>query len=316
MTGVTRRRFLAVSACGAAFSGLGPANAQAARTWRGVALGAAASITLHNADADQADELIASAVTEISRLEALFSLYRPDSAIAKLNRQGRLDNPDPEFLTVLSLSDAVFRATEGAFDPTVQGLWADLATLHANRVPESEEVLAVCQQAGNKIGFGLVDRRTDRVALLRSNMALTLNGIAQGYITDRITDLLRNSGMKSVLVHLGETRAVGRRQDGTPWRVGINSSALPGRIVRTLQLQDRAVATSAATGTTFDADRMVSHILDPRGLVPARPHRQVSVEAPTAVLADALSTAACLMTDMQARESIGQFDDCRIVYTA
>ena len=313
MTGVTRRRFIAVSACGAAFSGLRSASAQAAPTWRGVALGASASITLHTADADQANEVIASAVAEVSRLEKLFSLYRPNSAIAKLNGQGRLDHPDPEFLAVLSLSDAVFKATGGAFDPTVQALWAKLAALHAEGAPGREDVLEACGRAGNRVGFDLVDVRNDQISFARSNMALTLNGIAQGYITDRVTDLLRAAGMKNILVHMGETRAIGVSADGTPWRAGITLSALPRRTVRTLLLRDRALATSATFGTTFDADGTVSHILDPHARMPTRLRRQISVEAPTAALADALSTAACLLTDRQARAAMDRFDDCRIV---
>src|SRR5690606_10882163 len=71
------------------------------------------------------------------------------------------------------------------------------------------------------VGFDGVGFNRDRIAFARSGMALTLNGIAQGFITDRIVELLRAGGVTSTLADVGEIRALGRRPDGTPWRVGI-----------------------------------------------------------------------------------------------
>ena len=117
----------------------------------------------------------------------------------------------------------------------------------------------------------------------RPGMALTLNGIAQGWITDRIVDRLRAAGVTSTLVDMGEIRGLGT------WRVGIAGTDA------VLALTDRAVATSAPQGFAFDPAGRFTHIIDPRtGATPAR-YARVTVTAPTAAAADALSTGFALM---------------------
>ena len=69
----------------------------------------------------------------------------------------------------------------------------------------------------DKVGFN-----RDRIAFARSGMALTLNGVAQGYTTDCVIDLLRAGGVTSALANIGEVRALGSGPDGSPWRVAIH----------------------------------------------------------------------------------------------
>ena len=126
---MNRRRFIQIAAGGtaAALSALvKPGSGAASVVWRGVALGASAKIIL-DGDPAGSGAVISNMVGEIARLEKLFSLYRRDSAISLLNRTGRLDNPDPDFLALLSMSDRIHGASNGAFDPTIQSAWAALA---------------------------------------------------------------------------------------------------------------------------------------------------------------------------------------------
>ncbi len=127
-------------------------------------------------------------------------------------------------------------------------------------------------------------------------MALTLNGIAQGYITDRIVDLLRAGGIESSLVDMGEIRVLGARPDATPWRVGLANAVAGAQLSpAVLEIVDKAVATSSPDGFRFDPAGHFGHLLDPRtGLSSAR-WRNVTVVAPDAATADALSTAFSLM---------------------
>ena len=286
---VSRRRFLAISAAAGGVALAGPACAGAFR-WRGRALGAEASITLSGLDRTAATGMAQHVEAEISRLEGIFSLYRPDSEIRRLNGAGRIAYPSQEMLELLDLARLANETTGGAFDPTVQPLWR----LHAqaageNRAPTPGEMRIARQAAGwrhVRIGAGLVGFR-------RPGMALTLNGIAQGYIADRIAGLLRSRGLVDVLIDTGEIKAHGRRADGEPWRAGI---ALPDKTpVTRVTLSDRSLATSAPQATLLDAARGTGHILDPRTGEPAARWRLASVSAPRAALADALSTAFCLM---------------------
>ncbi len=322
MTALTRRRFIAISA--AAACGSHPALAFSRTSqpiiWRGVALGARAEIRLDVEAGGRAEatRIIAACRAEIDRLENIFSLYRADSAIARLNRDGRLEAPDADLLTLLSSAASVHRASDGAFDPTVQTLWEAYARIHTEISEDNgsrrRQIAAAHERLAGRIGFDAVTIAPDRIAFGRPGMALTLNGIAQGFITDRIADLLRRRGLDHVLVDIGELRALDGRRDGSGWPVRIAEPGNDKATARTLRLNNRALATSEPLGTTFDAAGRFGHIVDPRAGRPAARCRQVSVEAPSAAIADALSTAFCLMPDDKARQAIKTFPGAELVH--
>ena len=148
----------------------------------------------------------------------------------------------------------------------------------------------------------LFDR--NRIVLSRSGMALTLNGIAQGYATDRVVNLLRQEGIGKSLVDMGESRALGSRPDGTPWRIGIADPDQPERIGGTLEVTDQAVATSGSYGFRFDSAGRFNHLFDPRSGTSAHLHKSVTVAMPTATAADALSTAFSLLPTAEISETL------------
>ncbi|MDN5787043.1 FAD:protein FMN transferase [Pseudorhodobacter sp.] len=276
----TRRRFLAISAAALTL----PRATQAAPlyTWKGVALGAGATIRLAHPDAA---EIAARAAAEISRLEDVFSLYRTDSALSRLNANGRLDAPPFELLQCLSLAGAVHSATDGRFDPTIQPLWAAYAEALGQAPAPKLLAKALAQTGWEKI------RLDEMVITMEPGMALTLNGIAQGFIADQVADLLRSEGLRNILIDTGEFAALGGQPDGGAWPVKLATGG-------TVALENRALASSAPLGTTFDSAGTLSHILDPRSGLPAVARwRGVSISARSAALADALTTAACLASD-------------------
>lgn len=120
-----RRRFFGITAAAAGFPLL-PFGAAAAtprlRIWSGVALGADAMLQVHHPDPATADRLIAAALAEVRRLEAIMSLYQPDSALMRLNRAGALDDPPPDLVRVLGESAEYHALMGGMFDVTVQPL--------------------------------------------------------------------------------------------------------------------------------------------------------------------------------------------------
>ena len=122
-------------------------------------------------------------------------------------------------------------------------------------------------------------------------MGLTLNGIAQGYATDRVVALLRAEGIERSLVDMGESRALGARDKGVPWRIGVADPDAPERVSETLELVDNAVATSGAYGFRFDPEGRCNHLLDPKSGGSAGLYKSVTVIASTATAADGLSTA-------------------------
>lgn len=293
---MARRRFIRIGAALGALA-LAPVAAPAAlpvHRWSGSALGAHASIELIGGDKVYAEATFAAVEQEVSRLEALFSLYRSDSALSRLNASGRLDAPEADFLRLLTLARGVHAETGGLFDPTVQPLFAAYAAHYAGG---RTDALPAAELAGRLalVGFDQVAFDEAAVRFSRPGMAMTLNGVAQGYITDRVADLLKARGFGNVLLDIGEVRALGEGRDGLGWKVGLAAGPDGDALAARLRLEDRAVATSMMGGTVLDAAGRVGHILHPgRGAV-ASAFSAVSVVAPEAALADALSTAAVLM---------------------
>jgi thiamine biosynthesis lipoprotein len=296
----SRRRFLSISAASLAAGPTFASTPKMAR-WQGRAMGAAAQMMISGMDQAQAAPLFALIEAELMRLEAIFSLFQPTSQLALLNARGHLSAPAPELLDVLSLSASLNAATDGAFDPTVQPLWQAIRQAQALG---TEPVITVTP------GWNHLRYDSQEVRFLRPNMGLTLNGIAQGYITDRIAALLRGEGLQNMLLDMGEIAALGNRPDGRGWQVGVASPN--GSLRSKLSLSDRALATSAAAGTQIGDGQ--SHILDPRTGLGAAASRMVSVSAPKAALADGLSTALCLLPATTAPAVIRQFAGAKLEY--
>jgi FAD:protein FMN transferase len=272
-----------------------PSNAARLYRWQGTALGSPSCILLHHPDAGAAERAVAHCVAEIERLEKQFSLYRSDSEIARLNSHGRLEAPSHDLLTLLSACQRFYELSGGAFDVTVQPLW-DLYAAHffgsASPSPEGPGQIAI-EQALTLVGWAGVEITSRYVATARHGMGLTLNGIAQGYLTDRIVDILHAQGCDRVLADMGrsEIRLVGRRPDGEAWRVGLADPLAPTRMAVTLELADQCVSTSGGYGTKFEATGRHHHLFDPKTGRSAHHYIAVTVLAASTMVADALSTA-------------------------
>jgi len=286
----SRRRFLTMAAACVALPAMATTTLPVA-TWRGTALGAGALLRLVGLSDEEARDTFTAVEEELTRLEAIFSLHKADSYLSRLNRAGSLPVPPYEMLELLSLAGAVHASTNGAFDPTIQPLW----TLYA-QTRGRQPGKGILSAALTRTGWTNVRIAPSEIAFARPGMALTLNGIAQGYITDRVAGLLRGRGFSNVLVDMGEIVGLGQRADGNAWRAGV--SAPDGRIVHRTTLSDRALATSSPMGTLF-GDGNVGHIIDPKRGAPTAVRDLVSLSADSAALADALSTAFCVMDDAE-----------------
>lgn len=293
-----RRRVLFI---GAALAGAALAPSALAATgqpvahWRGVALGADATLQLAGVSQEDAAPVFAAIEQEIARLECIFSLYRSDSALSRLNAEGTLSAPPPELIELLGTARTAWHATDGLFDPTVQPLFRAMAEHYTGQRtgrPALKDALAL-------VGFDKVQFDSGSVRFARPGMAMTFNGIAQGYMTDRVTALLRARGFGNVMVDLGEIRALGPGRHGGGWRVGLARPGASAAMPHFIDVRDRAVATSAMLGTTFDQAGRAGHILHPVHGIAQFWRKQVTVLDASATRADALSTAATLMNDAQ-----------------
>jgi FAD:protein FMN transferase len=293
--GLTRRRFVSVlAAAGVAplVSARGVAQPMRTFDWEGIALGAHAQLSLQHPDEDAAKSAIAACLEEVARLEAIFSLHRADSALTRLNSSGRLDAAPTDLRLLLGEAVMLAERSGGAFDPTIQPLWT-LYAQHFSRPgadPEGPPRDAI-ERAMARVGWRKIEIDGATIHLGAPGMAVTLNGIAQGYITDRVGDLLRGRGFQHVLINMGEQLALGPKWDGEAWRVGIANPAATNMPLLELPMTNGAVATSGGYGYLFDPAGRFAHILDPGTGAPARRWASVTVLAERAATADGLSTA-------------------------
>jgi thiamine biosynthesis lipoprotein len=257
-------------------------------------------LAVHDLPVGEAEELIARCVSEMQRLEALFSLYLPDSSLCQLNREGRLGNPPGELVNLVRKSLVVAERSGGIFDPTVQPYWQWL-----REVVEAGDGIDPAEQVRqlSRVDYRQVRCAAEEVSFGKSGMAMTFNGIAQGWITDRACELLRESGARHCLVNLGEFYALGGQCSGQDWLVGLRG--LAGEEV---SLRNRALAVSSGSGFYFGTGAGRNHLIDPRSGACAEDRRVVAVTAGEACLADALSTACAVMGDEEARALIAKWE--------
>lgn len=238
----------------------------------------------HESD-QRVDAALDDAVLQLRRIESQMNLFDPDSMLSRLNRSGRIDRPPEELREVLTLARDVSAASGGLFDVTVQPLWLCWeAARRAGREPSRAELAA----ARSRVGWtGL---RIDRHAItLAPGAAVTLNGIAQGYATDRVRAVLARHGVRQALVDTGEWSALGHAPSRRAWTLGIADPHDERRMLARLALDERCVATSADGGHRFTDDRRHHHILDPHTGDSPPALSSVTVAANDGALADALT---------------------------
>lgn len=238
---------------------------------------------------------------------------------------------EPWLFELLQTAANLFEATGGAYDITSTPLWEAWGfARRAGRVPSDVELDEARSRVGGHLVELDPARQTVRFRRpgVRINLGSIGKGYALDRCAERllscgVTDFLLHGGQSSVLArggialaepHESALRSQGlgtsvpsRTPSGTPsstanepppsralpaWEVGVSSPQNVGQRLAVLRLRDRALGTSSAQFQSFRHEgRRYGHILDPRSGRPAEGVLSVTVAAPTAALADALSTA-------------------------
>ncbi len=275
-----------------------------------VAIGTFVSMTLIHPSRDEAQEAMELAFVEIDRLSRLLSRFDGATPISALNREGMLTDIPPEVLRLIRKSMGYYQLTGGAFDVTVKpvvDLFAARFSDPKRGFPSQSEMRHVLHCVGSdKI---LMEEKAIR--FLKPDMGITLDGIAKGYIVDRASEILRNRQIANHLINAGgDIRAVGRREDGEPWVIAVEDPKKRSQYPDKIRLSDGAIATSGNYEVYFDREKMYHHIIDPK--TGRSPHHttSVSVTAPTAMDADALSTSVFVMNPEQGIRFIDTLPGC------
>ncbi len=239
------------------------------------------------------DETLAACRAEAGSLEALLSVTREDSEIARLNRDGRA-GLSPATAGLLEKALTLCAQTDGALDisvyPAVKA-WG--FTTGAHRVPGGDELAALRERVGWR-----------RVALegaeasLAEGTEIDLGSVAKGYAGDRMLSILREGGAVCALLDLGgNVQTMGTKPDGSPWRIAVRDPRTEGNI-GVLETRGGAVVTSGGYQRFFDDEdgNRWWHIMDPATCMPARSGLlSATAVGDEGTVCDALSTALFVM---------------------
>lgn len=273
-------------------------------------MGTLTSITVLNDSKDQAYEAIECAFEEIARLTKLMSRYDFDTPVSHLNRDGFLEGVPPELHFVVSKSMRYHEISNGLFDITVKPLvdmYEQLSKRSEGISPHEEKIRRVLE---------LVDARgiimnEDSISFRKHGMGITLDGIAKGYIVDKAIGVMQRRGIQHALINAGgDIRTIGDKGDKGPWRIAIEDPLKKQNYPDIIAITNSSIATSGNYEVFFDREKILHHIVNPKtGLSPLI-NASVSVQATTAMEADALSTTLFTLDPITGMRLIQSLPHC------
>lgn len=249
-------------------------------------MGTYVNLTLVGDDTLAVQAVIDNVFSKMAGYESIFSLYLPQSQINQLNRQGYLIHPDSSLVEVIREAKRIGAAAGGAFDLTIQPV---LVAAAADQPSEAVE------EALDLVGFENVIVDDHQILFNKRGMAVTLDGVAKGFIVDQGLAALQQAGYCNALVEAGgDLAALGQQAGKRSWRIGIRSPRAEG-LMGAVEVSNRAVATSGDYMQAYTEDFSRHHIIDPRlGLSP-RHTASATVITGNCLEADALATAAMVL---------------------
>ena len=246
-----------------------------------------------------ATALACRALDLVDDIEARISVYRESSELARVNALAAVDWVDvsPDLFRLLNRARELTELTAGGFDIAAGTLVRAWGFLHrAGRTPPEDAVAAALAASGTR--WLELDSDRGRVRFSKPGVELNPGAIGKGWALDRALEMLVDAGVRSVLLHGGQSSVTARGIQGPTqpgrrgWKVGLRHPLRTGRRLATITLVDRALGTSGS-GTQFfvDRGRRLGHILDPRTGRPAEGVISATAIAASAADADALATA-------------------------
>lgn len=248
---------------------------------------------------DGADDVLTDLSRTVNTLESSLSRTVDTSEVSRLNRDG-FAVWDEDGAQLLSWALQHSQETDGAFDITIAPLvelWG--ITSDSPRVPSQAEIDALLPL----VGYEHVHQSEFCSISLDKGCSVDLGGIAKGYASQQVADILQAHGVTSAVVSLGGNVYVcGAKPDGSAWNVGIQDPTSSG-YAATVALTDCFAVTSGGYQRYYVAEdgTVYQHIIDPRTGRPADSDLlSVTVISDDGTAADAYSTALYVMGEQEA----------------
>jgi thiamine biosynthesis lipoprotein len=260
-------------------------------------LGTFVTITVVHSDINEGIGALHAAFGEIHRIHGLMTVHRQTSEVAGLNEKGHCERVSNETSFVIQRAIEFGELSNGVFDITV------LPLLNLWRAKGLEGTVPTDAEISERLE--LVDYRNiifgnKEIRFRKPGMGITLAGVAKGYAVDQAIEALSRGHIRHALVNAGgDIRALGGKTETLPWRVAIRDPKNKAHIATTIELYDRAVATSGTYQRSFN------DIIHPKVGKPAQEVLSATVVARNAIDADILATCMLITGAEKSKELLG-----------
>jgi thiamine biosynthesis lipoprotein len=270
-------------------------------------------LTVVSPDETAAQQSLNKAIAEIKRIEKLLTTFSDDSQTAAINAAAGLHpvKVDHEVYDLIERANRISAITQGAFDLSYGSLdkrfWNFDRTMTA--LPDKE----TAKKAVRLINYRniILNEKDTTVFLNEKGMRIGFGGIGKGYAAEQAKKVLQQEGMQSGVVNAaGDLTAWGFQKDGRPWTIGIAAPDGTQHPFSSLQITDKAVATSGNYEKFVWIDgKKYSHTINPKTGFPVSGIKSVTIICPNAEIADALATPVMVMGVHVGLDLINQLRD-------
>jgi thiamine biosynthesis lipoprotein len=245
----------------------------------------------------EADKQIGIAISEISRIEALISSWKPTSETSNINKNAGVSpvKVSKELFNLIQRALQISNLTDGAFDisyASMDKLWKYDGSM--TQMPSKEAI----KKSVAKVGYKdiVVDPQNSTVFLKNKGMKIGFGAIGKGYAADKAKKLLISNGVSGGIINAsGDINSWGSKPSGSSWQVAITNPLNKNKAFAMLPIKDAVVTSGNYEKYVIFNSRRYSHIIDPRTGYPSQGIISVTVFAPKAELADALATSVFVM---------------------
>ena len=285
-------------------------------------------IMLYVRDSEKGEDAIEKAFDEIERLEGILARHQADSDVNRINENAGVEEVEvnPETMELIKKAIEWGELTEGHFDVTVAPLlnrWGfgedRLYELIGREdeegepevdfeIPTEEEINELLEY----VDYQQIEIYEDEnIAFLpEEDMQIEMAGIAKGYILEGALEILIDEGIEYGFVRAGgDITTIGGKPENEPWVIGIRNPREQGHYA-SYYLEDNSIGTAGDYVRYFELDdERYPHIVDPIEGRPARGVVSATIDAPTAMEIDVISTTSFVMGVEKGLEFIESLDD-------
>jgi thiamine biosynthesis lipoprotein len=260
--------------------------------------------------ADWAEEQIDKGISEIVRIERLFTTFNEESQVQLINRNAGITpvKVDREVIDLIARSKKISGITQGAFDITYGSIEKTLWNFDTSMtsLPDAE----TARRSVHLINYHnvIIDEKEGTVFLKNKGMRINFGGIGKGYAAEMAKKVMKSNGVLSAVVNAsGDLTAWGTLPDGKPWTIGIADPSSRQSIFSKFSISEMAVATSGNYEKFIMIDgKRYSHTIDPKTGLPVNGIKSVTIICPNAEIADAMATPVMIMGVKAAIDMVNQ----------